>query len=567
MWCARCGAQNPPVARFCTTCGLPLGKVTLGIAFSKLAGYSYRLWRENPGIILPTLLVSASSLTSQVLVMMVLVGLVSYLSLTGALGEIFQSVIDVLRLSALGFGFENQSMDFLAGWFYSLLPILIGTLAAWIIVQTLLGGLATSIEYSAYSKVLRARTLRIRDFLEEGFNNWRRMTRTYLAVNLIVWTPLFVAYALLVYALFVLFSGLQEFDFFTRSFESLGRSLQLLGLASIFGLFGLLLNGLTTFAYAAVAFEGKSVLGAISSSFGTVGRRFGAWILYGILRIGLALLIALVASFLQFFGIIISALASTLILMSITPILHLLKTAIHASTVDNALASDLTWRSSEPEKVPTLNVYITGKVFPAFRRAFSAAVRYAVGPSNYIYHAGALFVFVIAYTFGEYVSAQGIVQVLQDAGFGSGGVNPAFTQLQPPFLSLELFFHNWLVSINMALAGAVFGLPTIATLFFNGWLVGVLRPLIPDLDMFLAAILPHGIIEIPAFLISGSAGIRFGYRIFLASRSEPSERFGIMRNALRETTYIVLGLAPLYLVAGVIEGTITPVIMRMAGWF
>jgi len=78
--------------------------------------------------------------------------------------------------------------------------------------------------------------------------------------------------------------------------------------------------------------------------------------------------------------------------------------------------------------------------------------------------------------------------------------------------------------------------------------------------------LPHGIIEIPAFLLSGSAGIRLGFLTARAYRLQGAERFSLLRDALRETALIVLGLAPFYMVAGIIEGTITPIIMRMYGW-
>jgi uncharacterized membrane protein SpoIIM required for sporulation len=37
--------------------------------------------------------------------------------------------------------------------------------------------------------------------------------------------------------------------------------------------------------------------------------------------------------------------------------------------------------------------------------------------------------------------------------------------------------------------------------------------------------------------------------------------------ALRRTIYIILGLVPFFIVAGMIEAFVTPHIMRLYGWF
>src|SRR5881296_216730 len=128
-------------------------------------------------------------------------------------------------------------------------------------------------------------------------------------------------------------------------------------------------------------------------------------------------------------------------------------------------------------------------------------------------------------------------------------------------------------------AGIGFGAPSFATILFNGFILGLLVPL-STLTMLLAAILPHGFIEIPSFILAGSIGIKLGYaglrRFTGAERvaDDPVSDVGIgsadsdgyLSRTLRQTVYVVVGLAPLFLIAGLIEADITPIIMRLFGW-
>ena len=103
---------------------------------------------------------------------------------------------------------------------------------------------------------------------------------------------------------------------------------------------------------------------------------------------------------------------------------------------------------------------------------------------------------------------------------------------------------------------------------FNGFILGVLvvPQLSPSLTMFYAAILPHGIIEIPSFVLSGSVGLKLGYAALKARFRRGSENDDYHAKTLRVAVYVVVGLAPLFLIAGLIEADITPIIMRMFGW-
>ncbi|WP_423793431.1 stage II sporulation protein M [Methanocaldococcus indicus] len=81
---------------------------------------------------------------------------------------------------------------------------------------------------------------------------------------------------------------------------------------------------------------------------------------------------------------------------------------------------------------------------------------------------------------------------------------------------LSLILTNNLKVIFLMLAGSItFGLSTFINLIFNGFNVGVLIGSTfltnEPLKLILALILPHGIFEIPAILISAIAGFKISY--------------------------------------------------------
>ncbi|MQK95255.1 stage II sporulation protein M, partial [Escherichia coli] len=135
-----------------------------------------------------------------------------------------------------------------------------------------------------------------------------------------------------------------------------------------------------------------------------------------------------------------------------------------------------------------------------------------------------------------------------------------------PFLALDISFHNWQVSLATAISGLAFTIPVVTTLFFNGFILGIVEDIVQNTTMFLAAILPHGIIELPAFVIAGSTGLNLGFELFKALKKGNISSNGAFQENLKRTIYIIISLIPLFLIAGIIEAFITPLIMRIYGW-
>ncbi|WP_236629438.1 stage II sporulation protein M [Methanonatronarchaeum thermophilum] len=136
------------------------------------------------------------------------------------------------------------------------------------------------------------------------------------------------------------------------------------------------------------------------------------------------------------------------------------------------------------------------------------------------------------------------------------GLNGAFASL-----FLYLMFHNWTVAIGIAFSGIVFGLPTIGALLLNGGIVGIVGALIDDLGFFLVGILPHGVVEIPAIAIAAAMGLKIGisFKNYIGNNIEIEE----LGNQIETMMIALVGLFPLFAVAGIIEAFITPLLMSV----
>ncbi|HSK24538.1 MAG TPA: stage II sporulation protein M [Egicoccus sp.] len=107
-------------------------------------------------------------------------------------------------------------------------------------------------------------------------------------------------------------------------------------------------------------------------------------------------------------------------------------------------------------------------------------------------------------------------------------------------------------------SGIAAGLPTLAVLLFNGVNVGVAAGLFHaagEAGRFWALILPHGLLELTAVFVAGGAGLQLGWA--LVAPGERTRRASLAEEG-RRSVVIVLGLVAVFLVAGLLEGYVTP---------
>lgn len=145
-----------------------------------------------------------------------------------------------------------------------------------------------------------------------------------------------------------------------------------------------------------------------------------------------------------------------------------------------------------------------------------------------------------------------IAQNVDPSQIGSdGGVNS-------PVMSAEILTNNIQVAFLAFAGGVTFGLVTVYVLIFNGIIVGALAALFFTYGKsydFWAYIVPHGIIELTAIFIAGGAGLLMGFKLWVPGSR--TRAYQLKTNAYR-SVLLLIGTLPLFIIAGIIEGYITP---------
>lgn len=122
-----------------------------------------------------------------------------------------------------------------------------------------------------------------------------------------------------------------------------------------------------------------------------------------------------------------------------------------------------------------------------------------------------------------------------------------------PFANIAA--NNWLVSAGTAFGGLAFGVPSAASLLFNGVLIGAIAGLF-DRTAFLALVAPHGVLELPAIAVAGGLGLHLGVVGWRSVRGRSDA--AAVAAELRRATWVLVGLALVLVVAALVEAFLTP---------
>jgi stage II sporulation protein M len=132
----------------------------------------------------------------------------------------------------------------------------------------------------------------------------------------------------------------------------------------------------------------------------------------------------------------------------------------------------------------------------------------------------------------------------------------------PADMFIKLFANNLEACLLLFLGGASFGILTIFIMSLNGIVIGAIMELISkdhSAVFVAAALLPHGIFEIPAFIISGALGI-------LLAQSLIAEWYGSGDTAEAAHAFARMFLVfvlPLVFIAAGVEAFITPLAIHL----
>jgi len=124
--------------------------------------------------------------------------------------------------------------------------------------------------------------------------------------------------------------------------------------------------------------------------------------------------------------------------------------------------------------------------------------------------------------------------------------------------SSQIFTNNIRVTFYAFAYGAMLGVGTLCILAFNGAMVGAILALTyragfgNDLVAFMVG---HGVIELSCIFISGGAGLLIGSALLMPG---DLTRGDALKSRGLDAIYLVVGCVPLLVVAGIIEGFISP---------
>jgi len=175
----------------------------------------------------------------------------------------------------------------------------------------------------------------------------------------------------------------------------------------------------------------------------------------------------------------------------------------------------------------------------------------------------------------------GYIVYLNDPGLGNLEGSSIFSGLEQKisfFQSLNIlgkilfiFLNNLLVALISIFLGAILGLFPIFIALMNGFVVGIVAGKVLEsngIGYLLVGLVPHGIFEIPAILISIGLGLKFGYLIvntiisILLGKPTKDNEFKLFFRELKPAFKIILILL---CIGAFVEILITPLLITIIG--
>lgn len=147
----------------------------------------------------------------------------------------------------------------------------------------------------------------------------------------------------------------------------------------------------------------------------------------------------------------------------------------------------------------------------------------------------------------------------QRAAAGRGYVD--VPPLSMPLMASGLIANNVQVTFAAFAGGVAAGVGTLLILAFNGVHLGSVAALFANLGQSMhlwSFVLPHGAIELTAICIAGGAGLWMGSALLMPGRR--TRRDALVERG-REAVLLIAGTTLLLVVAGVIEGFISPALI------
>jgi uncharacterized membrane protein SpoIIM required for sporulation len=122
---------------------------------------------------------------------------------------------------------------------------------------------------------------------------------------------------------------------------------------------------------------------------------------------------------------------------------------------------------------------------------------------------------------------------------------------------LSITYNNIMVSVRTYLLSLFFGFGTLSVLIYNGIMLGAFQYLFVEEGFFFESFLTvwqHGTVEISCIILAGTAGLTLAKGVLFPGTYGRLDAF---RQAGRKSLIIMLGLIPLLVYSGAVEGFVT----------
>lgn len=146
---------------------------------------------------------------------------------------------------------------------------------------------------------------------------------------------------------------------------------------------------------------------------------------------------------------------------------------------------------------------------------------------------------------------------MTEANIQSGAPMAVYDSSGEVDMFFQITYNNLLVAFRTYLLGAFFGIGTLVIMLYNGIMVGTFQYFFIERSLFQESFLTiwmHGSLEISAIIIAGGAGLTLGRGILFPGTLPRIQSFQI---GARRSIKIMLGLIPIFIAAGFIEGFFT----------
>jgi uncharacterized membrane protein SpoIIM required for sporulation len=243
------------------------------------------------------------------------------------------------------------------------------------------------------------------------------------------------------------------------------------------------------------------------------------------------------------------------------------RVATHLSTVRSA-TPDPALVAKLSSLVNRARSAVTGSHVPAWQEVvwfFTRQFPAAVYRSRYWWLASAAAFLLVAAAFGTWVAANPEVQAtiaapdeIRQLTRPGGEFEEYYSSAPASSFATQVWANNARVAAACLFLGVLFCLPVVYVLLQNAVNVAIgggLMASVGRLDVFFGLITPHGLLELTGVFVAAGTGLRLGWVLVDPG---PRTRAAALAAEGRAVAGMVLGLACLFLVAGVIEAFVTP---------